>query len=251
MSEKTRSEYVLTNSNNKERKMRSSLLSLLKMIVVSAGFVLPVCADLVTVTASQDSYVTGYAPDDNYDEISSGMEIRGGSTSNTRYIYALWDLTGESLGANERVISAQISFVKADTQSSSPGTGTISLYEVTGGSWSETTLTWNNMPTTDSTVLSTVDIDGNDPDDTTVYTFSGTNINALVEGWLNTPSSNEGIRLQSTITWGLIRLYDSENGTAAYQPVLSYDIETIPEPVTIGLMGLGTGVALLLRRCRS
>lgn len=194
---------------------------------VLSGFLMALHAETADITkeAFQDSYVAAYDPDGNFDAVSSGMEIRGGSGQNPRYIFVRWDLNQQSLGSGDVITAAQIRFVKAANQGGG-GTGTLGLREVTGDAWDETVITWNNQPAAGADVLATVDFSSTDPDDTTIYTFSGTNIVNLVNAWIQSPDSNKGIRLESAITWGLIRLYDSESATAAYRPTLEYTVES-------------------------
>lgn len=182
-----------------------------------------VSANNVILTANQDSFTAANFPASNYSNLSE-MEIRGGDaarTANWRYIYAAWDLSGRTLASNETVVSATISFVNAGTQNG-PGTGTMSLYEITGGTWSETNITWNTQPYAGSTALASVAVDSSDPSETTIYEFTGTNLNQLVEQWLRSPNSNDGVRLELPVTWGLIRLYSKEAENPAYRPVLEY-----------------------------
>jgi len=60
---------------------------------------------------------------------------------------------------------------------------------------------------------------------------------------------NDGGTLANTTHY--ITVGTANNATVAYRPVLNISTATIPEPATVGMLGLGTLITLLVRRIRT
>lgn len=154
-----------------------------------------------------------------------GYSYANGSTA----LYTLFDLS--NIGAGETVVSAEWSFTgyygSATTVSVSSAT---SAWEGLTG-YSTVINYWNNAYDNELTQEITELI-------TTRLTFD---VTSIVQGWLADSSTNYGLR-----TNGPVNLYTTHESF----PIPTLTIETVPEPTTIALLGIGGLTAVLRRRRR-
>jgi len=113
---------------------------------------------------------------------------------------------------------------------SSDASQTVNAYRVTG-SWSKSTLTWNNKPSYNTTVLSSIKTKG------TTYTKYTLNLTTLFRGYAKKSYSNYGILLRnSTETGKHGRFFGSRHATSSYRPkltVVHYDPPTVATSLTV------------------
>jgi len=84
----------------------------------------------------------------------------------------------------------------------------VGVYEVTG-SWSDSTITWNNQPTVNATVLDTVTLPASGSD-----SFENWTITELVKGWFDGTVANNGV---------MVRTINDSVNTAARKEFYSAD----------------------------
>jgi hypothetical protein len=119
---------------------------------------------------------------------------------------------------------------------------TVDLFRITSD-WNESDVTWNSIPSYDSSAVASKLLTGFDQ-------YVSIDITSLVQGWIADPSSNHGIILfprdnvvddEAQI---VAAVYDS--ASAANRPYLQ--IAAVPEPTAISLLGLAAVFGL--RRVR-
>jgi hypothetical protein len=73
---------------------------------------------------------------------------------------------------------------------------------------------------------------------------------ADVQSWLNNPAGDFGwfLMAQSESTLGTARRFASDEDALGRGPVLTIDYTTVPEPSTLGLLGLAAGAVVWCRR---
>jgi len=138
-----------------------------------------------------NSFTSSATPKTNY---STSIALMVGSGENT---YLQFSLAGLPAGLNGSNISAANVVVYVDAVASS---GTWDVYAV-AGSWSASTITYNNAPALGSKILSKV------PISTTGYVEL--NITPTVQSWLNGTLANNGIALVQTSGSSILASIDS------------------------------------------
>ena len=147
------------------------------------NWVLYIVHDEVFNAAGRDAYVNKSEPDTNYD--TGTLSVAGNSTR----IFAGFDLG--SIPDTAVILSADLSLYYYDNESTSKS-GAVGVYRVTG-SWDETTITWNTMPSTQSTSLNTITVPASATGD-----FLTWSISSLVQGWVDGSMTNYGLMLRDT-----------------------------------------------------
>ena len=131
--------------------------------------------------------------------------------------------------------------------------------------WDETAATWNSpgvagqtwtsMKSTNNPVLDTDyptwpgGAPWHDPDKEYTATFDVTD---LVQGWIDDSSSNRGMAITADTTddnlEGVLKFASEGYGTNSFRPKL--EIETTPEPATLGLLAIGGLMNIIMVRQR-
>ncbi|QIF01664.1 DNRLRE domain-containing protein [Roseimicrobium sp. ORNL1] len=164
--------------------------------------------------------------------------------------------------AGDDIISATMRLYVLSGAESGFGAGPSATYPVSfdvrllEGSWNEATLTWNNQPggaynpTTTSppgTIVAT------SPTITNTGIWVDVDITDILTGWLDDPATNYGLRLTQPTEVrdsGGASVFpsfaSSEYATESYRPQLV--VQTVPEPETAVLFGLGVAGFLTVRR---
>jgi hypothetical protein len=132
-------------------------------------------------TTGQDSYINSSSPDTNYGS-SSIMYIQ--NTDNQPSFIKFSDLT-DYIGKGYTINSAILTIY------SITGSGTINLYRLTSD-WDESTITYNNQPSVDGTLITSAARAGSG--------YNNFTITDLVQNWCNETYSNYGVVLKSSNT---------------------------------------------------
>lgn len=109
---------------------------------------------------------------------------------------------------------------------------TVNLYRITG-TWNESDVTWQGIPTYDSTAGASALLQG-------INQYVSIDVTSLVQGWISDPGSNHGLILmqQDKVLDDeaqiVAAVYDSASATN--RPYLQ--IAAVPEPGTLALFGL-------------
>lgn len=88
------------------------------------------------------------------------------------------------------------------------------------------------------------------------YNFSGANLLADVRGWYASPANNFGLMLmsESETVGRTVRRFGSREAGAFNAPSLNLQFTTVPEPGTLGLLGIGGALLGVVhwrrRKCR-
>ncbi len=102
-------------------------------------------SDPICVTASEDAYVKESNPDSNFDN-ESCIDVLS-LTDNRRYSFLKFNVTGME---GKTVTSVKLQLTEDDN--SGEGDTQFEVRNIASGTWSESTVTWNNKPTEGSTV---------------------------------------------------------------------------------------------------
>jgi hypothetical protein len=113
-------------------------------------------------------------------------------------------------------------------------TGKMWACKVTG-SWTESTVTWTNQPTHDDAAATgrMLDIDwvsGNGPHRVACTTVA----NTIVQGWVNSPSTNYGLVLKKDPETGNTPRcypYQRESGSGGVRLIVTYTVSVRPESI--------------------
>lgn len=172
------------------------------------NWVLYTVHDEVFNAAGRDAYVNKSEPDTNYD--ISTLSVAGNSTR----IFAGFNLG--SIPDTAVILSADLSLYYYDNESISKS-GAVGAYRVTGN-WDETIITWNTMPSAQSTSIATITVPAAATGD-----FLTWSISSLVQGWVDGSMTNYGLMLRDTnetSVEGYKLFRSSEWGTPAECPKL-------------------------------
>lgn len=159
-----------------------------------------------TLGTTADAWVASNTPTTNY---GTNTAMWAGSTSAVRHQFVSFDLASASIPAGSTITSASLA-VWVISRSASP-LPTVNLHSITSA-WSEGSVVWNTQPTYGTSVLATVPQVGG--------ATSVTVPTATVQGWLDTPSSNLGIALESD-AGGAWQAASSEAVTVSQRPALT------------------------------
>ncbi|MCF7863608.1 MAG: DNRLRE domain-containing protein [Kiritimatiellales bacterium] len=222
-----------------------------------------VFADQMTLKASDDSWVNGNTPaiGINYgSDTSAALRYQNTSWGKNVSLYK-FDLS--ALPANIIVTSVRMRFYTALAAWPGPTNfAPVAIFQNTQD-WSETNVTFATAPTYDAAPVETLDhfnIVANPTYFTGANTitaggwleFEGAGTVALVQGWAAGTIANDGVSVWGTGDFlndgRLFRLQTKENPATSVQPGLIVTYTIIPEPATLGLIGVAAAGVLLLRR---
>ena len=187
-----------------------SILGLLLPFVLGCGIIEP--NDIKTLTikpdgaAGKDAQVASGYPTMNYGD-SNPLQVGASTLSGWDGIvrsYLQFNLS--SIPSDASVVVAAL-WLTHEGESDAPASVTICAHKVTG-SWNESTITWNNQPTSDPTCESTITIPAGDPGGWRKWF-----IRELVQGWIDGSIPNYGVVLKQTdestiTTWKYFRSSD-------------------------------------------
>ena len=160
--------------------------------------------------------------------------MSSGDSSNRR-AFVKFDLSGLT-DISSPISKAVVRLYESATPDN--GAGSVTLYKVTSA-WTNTSVTYNQSVG--------ASVSGwYDPANLDLYT--DVDITAWVQGWLNSPSSNYGVSLESTAEWtaGSAKWWDGYYGVTAPQLLI-----TTPEPGALVLLVTGLiGVLAYVLRTR-
>lgn len=110
---------------------------------------------VVTLSPAADSYIRdGSSVSANYGT-ATNLDVKGSSTSgNNRRTYIRFNVDNTSVGKIKNISSVKLRIYGHNTSGTS--SVTVSAFGISGDSWTETGITWNNAPAIPSTALSTV-----------------------------------------------------------------------------------------------
>lgn len=209
----------------------------LTVLLVLMGLAMPAAASII-VPVDNDatiSYRYSGTPDDQSD-----MNFGSESILKTQqYAYngiliqatTLLDALQGHASTWEDITSAKLKWhIYNDTH-----TATGYFYQV-AEAWSQDTVTWNNRPS--STYISTQATTDPDGDG-----WAEQDVLVPVRNWFN-GSGNYGLFYDAYV--GNFYADSSENATVEYRPY--FEIEVVPEPATLSLLGLGLGLSIIRRK---
>ena len=168
---------------------------LLPLISVNAS------SSTVTFEPTEDARVWSSYPNNNY---GSANELSVGSDSET---YIKFDLS--SIPSGSVIISATLKLYQYNSVSGVE----ICVHRVTG-SWSESSITWNNKPSYDSQSEACSDSAGQ-------YQWTEWDITDLVQGWVDGSYDNHGLVLVSS--GDMVQFYSREWSEADKRPKLTVE----------------------------
>jgi hypothetical protein len=179
--------------------------------------------DKINRGASEAAFVDAYSPDSNFGG-DDQLHVRGPGARERRGLVK-WDLS--AIPADAVVTNASISFTLSTSGITTTGSGTLWLREVISF-WTEGDetcgVTWNTQPVMDNSDLDAVSFDPvNDVPESTVYTFSGSDVMDLVQRWIDGTATNNGIAVLSNNGSGIVKLYSDEQSMMNLRPFLKID----------------------------
>ncbi|MCU0316475.1 MAG: DNRLRE domain-containing protein [Fimbriimonadaceae bacterium] len=209
--------------------------------IVAATAAVSALAQTVTLSATSDARILGFFPGSNF-----GNDILSTYTvgPNVQRTLILFDLG--SIPSGQIITSATLRLYGSPFFASSDP-ATTSVYRATN-SWIESQVTWNSSSTGNpwltvgGTFVGTTGVQGANP----YATLTGNqtegwrewNVTSLVSEWKSGTHSNHGFAI--TGSEGTTLVYTSREGTStSLRPQLIVSYEPVPEPFTLGVVGLG------------
>jgi hypothetical protein len=190
--------------------------------------------------AAQDVFIYEFLPNMNLH--SSGFELllATGDTTSGHDIRSLikFDLTAISLSATE---TATLNLYTIDTTaagfgvSPTPGAPVTTNVHLVTSAWTETA-TWNSQPAFNPTPAASALVNG-------VGQWISFDITEVVEGWLDDPSTNQGLVLTQAApvtNGGVVAAVYNSSSAPSNRPYL----QIVPEPSAMGLCALALILAL-------
>jgi hypothetical protein len=173
-------------------------------------------------TASKDAMVWDYQPNNNFGtfpDFTANAWTHSGTPTVTRSLIA-FDIS--SIPANSTIISATLSLYYYNSgntigHSQSSGSDACWLRRITS-SWSESTVTWNNLPSTTTVNQVNIPASGND-----TASYPNINVTALITDIYNNPTTSDGmmLELQTEQYYRSLLFASSNNSNPALRPRIS------------------------------
>ncbi len=165
---------------------------------------------VVFKSASQNSWVVSTSPASN--ESADILSYAGWNTG-TYESYIQFDVSDIPPGTTIRRADLGL-YSNSVSVAASPFSMNVDLYNL-AAPWNQTTLIWNNKPASTGTAVAAKLLTFSDTD---IYVT--TDLTSAVQGWVNTPSSNNGLVIRSIITVAQnLFSYNSKN-SASNKPYL-------------------------------
>lgn len=196
-------------------------------------FANPLNGDVFDLSAVADARVLSFFPDSNEGN-GALLALYNSGPSNAQRTYLYFDLSGQA--GLTAIGDGALTLVATGDANNFVTNGT--LFRA-AGSWAEGTITWNNQPGSAGPALDTVN---------GTYTQSVTWIvpQAVLQGWLDNPASNNGFTLFSDVG-STLTFHSRQNPVNALPPRLIFN--AVPEPTTTFLLGCAA-IAFGIRRNR-
>jgi hypothetical protein len=196
-------------------------------------------ADIFDVTAAADARVLSFFPNSNEGNGNLLSAYNNGS-NNVQRTFVQFDLSGQS----GLTVSGDGILTLSTTGDGNNFLSNGRLF-LADASWAENLITWNNQPSTFGAALSSV---SGTFSDTTSQTVSWTVPQAVLQGWLDNPSTNRGFALYSD-SGSTLTFHSREWLPGVFSPRLGFTA-SIPEPgaLLVGMCALP--FALAIRRPR-
>lgn len=120
---------------------------LLNIIIVTIGLMTSsaVNCSVFTLSPIQDAFVDSNIPDSNFGDGQVLVTLNQFQSGRNIYSYLMFDLSG--IQVSEAITNASLRLYQFDGAGFYVGT---SAYHVSDDTWTESSLTWNNMPATSS-----------------------------------------------------------------------------------------------------
>jgi hypothetical protein len=190
-------------------------------------------ADLFDVTAAADARVLTFFPDSN--EGNGALLSVYNNPGNIQRTYLVFDLS--SMAGLTATGDGILTLRATGDANNFVSDGQIFL---AGGSWDESLITWNNQPGSIGIALDSVS-------GTFLEEVTWTVPQAVIQGWLDNPLSNNGIAIVSG-NGSTLTFQSTENPLLISPPRLIFNA-AIPEPTASFLLG-GVCVIVCFRRNR-
>ncbi len=194
-----------------------------------------------TVSVTDDAWINDITPTQNYGSDAEVSAYKTVFPSSTRRALYRFDIENAGIPAGSTVVSAVAKIFVTNTNE----TGPVTVHQATAD-WSETTVNWDNINTSyDSSAIATF------PTNPPVGQYVSLNITALVQGWINGSTMNQGIMLLSDIFLDTAKFSSKEYANAGQRPLLEITATNSRPPTRadIGVTGtLVSGITQTLNR---
>lgn len=253
-------------------KNKNTYVAFLLGLMIGLGST--VYADQITVRASDDSFVNGFVPDDNYGS-HTFARLRWQSEADWGRNFPLYKFDLSELPPLVWINWARMRFyVGLTDDDSDPGWSVttnfcpVAVYKNLED-WDEVTVTYNNRPACTSNVVQELEHFGLLGVDDVFFTYydyissggwleywdgsEGTGIRDLVQEWAD-GSNNYGVTIKGTTYYvtdpsRYFDLQTKENPAAVVRPSIIIDYMPVPEPASVSLLVvLAAGVLAVRRR---
>lgn len=234
-------------------RLHAGLIGGMGMFAAVAGAMAPT-ARAATVNPTADTYINSSSPNTNYGSDPSLVTNEANGNSSKRYVYIQFDLSSLDL-AHNTLSSIELDLVH-DGNNHNLSTAVYGLLDA-DDTWSESTLTWNNDPNRSGNVLNLASAYGG----TTLATFTATaaagtdvafNVSSgPVLDYINADADKIVtfvIVSQYTGSYPYGMSWDSADSASPPELKLTLTAVSIPEPASLGVMGLAGLLGLGRRR---
>ncbi|MCP4230271.1 MAG: DNRLRE domain-containing protein [bacterium] len=189
------------------------------LLIISLVLIIPAIAGTVTLqpgpALGKDAFVFDGLRNNNFGN-NADLRVSGLSASSRYLSYIEFDGLDDYAGQGHNVTSAQFSLYLH----SGSGTGTINLYIVTSA-WNEGTITWNNLPSNESTAYLSESYNSSSG-------WKNYNVTSAVQNWLDETNPNHGFLIRGNTGETFIAYYRSSDfSNDTYRPKLTVTSPTM------------------------